>query len=164
MGHMSQWDHGKTEPWTMGHWDSGPCDKRAIRQQDNRTTVQWENGRMDAGAKARHNGILGQGSAHGYRGKGALDNAAMRRWGNGTLGTIDNAAFDSGTMDAATRRHRDDEAVEQWTMGPWTLVQWTHGRLDRGTMRKGTVGHWKLAYWDSGAMGREGHGRKDNAQ
>ena len=48
-------------------------------------------------------------------------------------------------------------------MGPWTLEQWTYGRLDWDN-EHGTVGHWRIKYWGIGAMGREGHGRRDNAQ
>jgi hypothetical protein len=45
---------------------------------------------------------------HGYRDNGQLDNAAMRRWDNGTL---NNAALDNGTM-----RQLDTGAAEQRTM------------------------------------------------
>ena len=53
-------------------------------------------------------------------------------------GTMNNGTVDAGAVDSRTNGLWDNE--------------------------HGTVGHWRIKYWGIGAMGREGHGRRDNAQ
>jgi hypothetical protein len=132
-------------------------DRGKNEQYDNRTTGQSDNGTMDAGAKPQWDtGTMERPRVPGHGSTGQCGNETMGQWDNGT---VDDAAMDNGTMDNATMR--------QWGRG--TMV---NGTMDACTMDTRTIGPWDIengtvrppGQWDSGAVGREGHGRRDNAQ
>ena len=123
---------------------------------------QWQNGSM---GKQDHE----QWRENGRCNKRAIrqDNKTAGQW-TVDVGTM--APWDTGTMERWTMNNGtlgpQNWAVEQWTMGPWMLVHWTHGRWDRGTMRmeQWGMGESHSGHWDYGAVGREGHGLRDNAE
>jgi hypothetical protein len=85
----------------------------------------WDNGTLDV-----HNGTLGPWN-HEYGDNGQLDNAALRRWGNGTLG---------------------QETMLQWTRVQWdngAMGQWGREATDNGTMNVGTLETRTMGPWDA---------------
>ena len=127
-------DNGTLDAGTMAHWHTGTLDN-----------AQWDVVPMEPWVLVQwitgHCGHEAMGHwDNSQHGNGPWDDERMGQWGRG--------AIDSWTMDVGTQETR--------TMGPWDN-------------ENGTVGHWRIAYWAlgqcaSGAMGREGHGRRDNAQ
>jgi hypothetical protein len=75
--------------------------------------------------------------------------------------TIDHAAMDNGTMDNATMGQRGHGTIDNGTMDAGTMDSRTIGPCDS---ENGAVVHWRIQYTCIGAMWREGHGRRDNAQ
>ena len=52
----------------------------------------------------------------------------------------------------------------QWDLGRWYTGHtddWTVGQWERNS---GALENRSLGQWNSGAIGQEGHGRRDNAQ
>ena len=149
---------GQGENWTMdngtlGQWTVGQTGNTTIRQEGSRT---MDKGTMDTDTKAQWD--IRTMETHGYRDNGQLDNAAMRRWDNGTLNS---AALDNGTMGQLGGETNDNVTMDAGTMDTRTM-----GPCDS---ENGKMKHWRIAYcalgqWDSGAMGRDGHGRRDKAQ